>query len=351
MEYSGWMGRYLESRYNGQLPTYPPAIELGSSLSRFLLGRTHDMGFAFNGNVIIPEKINNGSTSLSSSRIEQQYINEIRNTSHTFLHLIQNILHKNIVNTRSYNSLNRIAAELSTVARLIAGGLQTPVYSIITDLLFDNHEYLLRLQQRSLREVMDVVYEFQRDCEELGIADEILIVLYSEFGRRVRPNGSGTDHGAAAPVLIIGNNVIGGVYGDNPDLVNLDDVGNIRFVYDFRQIYSTLLTDWFGALGLSLYPNVLSGINENIPFLYKNNSNQELFLSPNPCSSELRLSVVSEPIRSLDVFSLYGETITVPYQNIGILGCIMMTEYLASGQYIVRAKTDKRSYESIFVKV
>ncbi|MFN5309746.1 MAG: DUF1501 domain-containing protein [Candidatus Kapaibacterium sp.] len=351
MEYSGWMGRYLETRYNGIIPPYPPAIELGSSLSRFLLGRSQDMGFAYNGNVDIPEKMTNNSSHISSSRIEQNYINEIRNASHTFLKSIQNVVEKNIKNTRQYNSRNRIAVELSTVAQLIAGGLQTPVYSIITDLLFDNHEYLLYLQHRSLSEVMGVVYEFQRDCEQLGIADEILIVLYSEFGRRVRPNGSGTDHGAAAPVFIIGNNVHGGVYGENPQLSNLDDEGNIRFVYDFRQIYSTLLTDWFGALGLSLYPNVLSTFTENIPFLYKNSELQQPLLFPNPCMGELNVTLDSERINSLEIYSCFGEKCIVTYQNMGMFGCKVMTQHLASGHYVVRLNTAHSTYESLFVKI
>ena len=76
----------------------------------------------------------------------------------------------------------------------------------------------------------------------------MLVVTYSEFGRRVEENGStGTDHGTAAPMFAFGNPVAGGIYGPNPDLADLDDDGDLRFDIDFRQVYATVLDQWLGA--------------------------------------------------------------------------------------------------------
>ena len=89
---------------------------------------------------------------------------------------------------------------------------------------------------------------FHAELTARGVADDVLVVTYSEFGRRVEENGStGTDHGTAAPMFAFGNPVIGGVYGPNPDLADLDDDDNLKFSSDFREVYATLLSRWLGA--------------------------------------------------------------------------------------------------------
>ena len=77
--------------------------------------------------------------------------------------------------------------------------------------------------------------------------EDVLVMTWSEFGRRVGSNGSGgTDHGAAAPMFLMGKPVAGGIYGEKPDLVRLDK-DNLRFTTDFRSVYSTVLSQWLGA--------------------------------------------------------------------------------------------------------
>jgi len=74
----------------------------------------------------------------------------------------------------------------------------------------------------------------------------VLVLVYSEFGRRVKANGSGgTDHGTAGPVLLLGKAVQGGLHGAPPDLADLDDNGDLRYTTDFRRVYATLLERWF----------------------------------------------------------------------------------------------------------
>jgi uncharacterized protein (DUF1501 family) len=83
--------------------------------------------------------------------------------------------------------------------------------------------------------------------EAIGKADKVVILVFSEFGRRVAENGSaGTDHGKAGPMILIGNKVKGGVYGPNPDLQDLHQ-GDIRWKTDFRQVYASALDEWLGS--------------------------------------------------------------------------------------------------------
>ncbi|MGZ3675273.1 MAG: DUF1501 domain-containing protein, partial [Ktedonobacterales bacterium] len=87
-------------------------------------------------------------------------------------------------------------------------------------------------------------------------ADDVVVMTWSEFGRRVEENASqGTDHGAAAPLFVLGAPVQGGVYGEPPDLNDLDHAGNIKFTTDFRSIYATVLDRWLGAPSAAVLGN------------------------------------------------------------------------------------------------
>ncbi len=111
---------------------------------------------------------------------------------------------------------------------------------------FDTHSRQAEQQAKLLKEFSDAVYAFQQEMEAAGKADKVTVLVFSEFGRRSYENGSGgTDHGKAAPMLLIGKNVKGGFHGPKPDLQHLDD-GDITFKTDFRQVYATALDNWMG---------------------------------------------------------------------------------------------------------
>jgi hypothetical protein len=88
--------------------------------------------------------------------------------------------------------------------------------------------------------------------EAFGLDNRVSIMTISEFGRRAISNGSGTDHGSAAPLFVIGSGVNGGIIGPNPNLSALEGPGNIPMTHDFRQVYASLLGQWYGA-GEQLY--------------------------------------------------------------------------------------------------
>jgi uncharacterized protein (DUF1501 family) len=138
-----------------------------------------------------------------------------------------------------------LANNLKLVARLIAGGLPTRVF-YVSQGGYDTHTNQRGSQDARLKELADSVKAFTDDLTALGEFDRVTMMTFSEFGRRVTENGSrGTDHGAAAPMFIIGSHVKSGLLGSEPSLAPADlEDGDIKFGTDFRSVYATLLQDW-----------------------------------------------------------------------------------------------------------
>jgi len=112
---------------------------------------------------------------------------------------------------------------------------------------FDTHADQSSAQRDLLQEVSDGIRAFLDDMEAHGIADRVIVLVWSEFGRRVEENGSaGTDHGSAQPMFVAGLPVKGGLYGAYPSLDDLDN-RNLKMTIDFRSVYATILSNWLGA--------------------------------------------------------------------------------------------------------
>ncbi len=138
-------------------------------------------------------------------------------------------------------------SDLSKIAALIAADMPTRLfYTSYRNNQFDTHVFQAAVHKRILTYSSDAVYGFYRDMEQLGRADDVVVMVFTEFGRRVWENTSlGTDHGTANNVYVIGNNIKGGHYGEVPSLTELDD-GNLIYTTDFRRVYSTLIEGWLG---------------------------------------------------------------------------------------------------------
>ena len=109
---------------------------------------------------------------------------------------------------------------------------------------FDTHAAQNFAHRELLRSVSAAVAGFLNEVRERGLGERVVVLMFSEFGRRVRENAQGgTDHGAAGPVFLAGSPVRGGLVGPPPDLANLDN-GDLKFAVDFRDIYATLLRRW-----------------------------------------------------------------------------------------------------------
>ena len=112
---------------------------------------------------------------------------------------------------------------------------------------FDTHGAQMGTQTELLGHVSTAVSDFFDDLREHDAAEEVVMLVFTEFGRRVRDNGNGTDHGSGGGAFLIGDRVNGGIYAEYPSLDPADQLsGDLHYNNDFRSIYSTVLDDWFG---------------------------------------------------------------------------------------------------------
>ena len=140
-----------------------------------------------------------------------------------------------------------LGGNLQRVAALIASGMATRLYYVTySGNSFDTHVQQADLHSRLLMYTADAVHGFLKDVERIGRADDVAVMMFTEFGRRVEENGSlGTDHGTATPMFVAGKGVKGGFYGQHPSLTDLDD-GNMKMTTDFRRVYATMIKEWLG---------------------------------------------------------------------------------------------------------
>ncbi len=150
---------------------------------------------------------------------------------------------------RGQNQVNYPASQLGNslkmVSKLIGGGLPTRIY-YVSQGGYDTHTNQLPTQQRLLADLGDSMKAFVDDLKAQGNMQRVLVMTFSEFGRRVSDNANGgTDHGAAAPMFIVGNKVNAGLLGAYPSLAPQDLFeGDIKYNVDFRNVYSAVLENW-----------------------------------------------------------------------------------------------------------
>ena len=139
-----------------------------------------------------------------------------------------------------------IGEKLRAVSRLILSGVKTRVYYVTLD-GFDTHANQPDVHATLLRQWSEALSAFLSRLEQSGQQDRVLVMTFSEFGRRVSENASqGTDHGAAAPMFLAGPRLPKIIQGPNPDLSDLDD-GDLKYKIDFRSVYATVLDSWLGT--------------------------------------------------------------------------------------------------------
>ena len=162
----------------------------------------------------------------------------------------------------TYPSNSPIANSLKLVAESIISGLGVRVAHVTLG-GFDNHAREKPVHDKLLLDLDQALVAFAQDLKGHGLADRVLVMTWSEFGRRVTENGSaGTDHGTAAPMFLLGAPVKGGLYGEQPSLASLDN-GNLKFTTDFRSVYASVLQGYLHAPASEL----LGGNFETLPLL------------------------------------------------------------------------------------
>jgi len=147
--------------------------------------------------------------------------------------------------------------DLPKIASLIEARMPTRLYyTSFRNNAFDTHVQQSNLHSRLLTYFSDAVYAFMQDMERIGRADDVMVLVFSEFGRRAAENANlGTDHGTANVMFALGNGVKGGHFGTPSDLTKLDDTDNLIHTTDFRQVIATVIEDWLQ------YPNAQDVLN------------------------------------------------------------------------------------------
>jgi uncharacterized protein (DUF1501 family) len=145
---------------------------------------------------------------------------------------------------------------LAGLAAMIGAGLPLRCVALSPEVQFDTHASQTATLASGVTMIGEAIAAFQADLEARGLADRVLIHVWSEFGRRAQENGSGgTDHGAAGLSMLIGSRVTGEMIGEQPSLSALDPNGNPRENIDFRGLYCSLLEQWFGHDAASVIPD------------------------------------------------------------------------------------------------
>jgi uncharacterized protein (DUF1501 family) len=138
--------------------------------------------------------------------------------------------------------------DLPKVAALIEAGMPARLYyASYRNNAFDTHVFQNDVHKRLLTYASDAVSAFMQDLKRIGRADDVVVMVFSEFGRRVPENANlGTDHGTANLMFAVGNHVKGGHYGKVPSLTKLDEGDNLIYTTDFRRVYATMIAGWLG---------------------------------------------------------------------------------------------------------
>ena len=247
----GWLGRLADE-------TYPAAtrnviVNLGTSQSLAVRGRQHSP-LVFDD----PARFRREGTDAEKQVLAE--LSRTRTTSNSTLEFLastaQNATDSSDFVRRAsatyrtpvdYGTGGGIGGNLQRVAALIAAEMPTRLYYVTYQgNSFDTHVQQADLHTRLLMYTADAVRGFMDDIARIGRADEVAVMIFTEFGRRVEENGSlGTDHGTATPMFVLGKGVKGGFYGQHPSLTDLDD-GNLKMTTDFRRVYATMIKEWLG---------------------------------------------------------------------------------------------------------
>ncbi|MEN8703288.1 MAG: DUF1501 domain-containing protein [Polaribacter sp.] len=260
---SGWLGRFFDVNHYSFPDNYPNdnnpdpfALTIGKVVSETCQGTNVNFSMA------IEDPDNPGTALVSNTGAipdncygdALDFVNDTIKQTNAYAEVIKTAAKagNNLSNKYDNTSLSK---KLKTVAQLISGGLKTKVY-VVQIGGFDNHDNQVTEGDTKsgkhaylLEQLSDAMAAFQDDLKLLNIEDKVLGMTYSEFGRRIRSNGSfGTDHGSAAPLFIFGKCVKNQIFGDTPEIDNqVDELEGVQMQYDFRNVYSTILTDWLGV--------------------------------------------------------------------------------------------------------
>ena len=252
---TGWLGRYLDTLPSG---TDMQALNIGDMVPLTLTGAHSRVttfqspeGFQVQTDPRYPDDRTSKLSALRgvyAAPVDSEALDYIRQTTVQTLFTADELqrIGQNYHTQVTYPN-TAFAQGLQAIVRMMVSGAEARIYYISLG-GFDTHAQEINTLANLLRQLSEGLLAFFRDLEEQNLADRVLTFTFSEFGRRVRENGSGgTDHGTALPMLVLGQTVRGGIHGSYPSLDDLDSNGDLRFQLDFRSVYATVLRDWLGT--------------------------------------------------------------------------------------------------------
>ncbi len=329
---TGWLGRYFQQGQpnypigypNGDYPD-PFALTLGSTVTETCQGTLANFSMAVTDPTNFQPLANIGIDTAPNTPYGEElaYLRQSIDATNAYGGNLETAANSGS-NMATYPADNQLAAQLRTIAQLIAGGLRTKVYvanlggfdthagQVVLDPTLGTHSELLQL-------LSDAVAAFQQDLTLLGIEKRVLTMTFSEFGRRIRSNDSlGTDHGDAAPLMLFGSCVKPGFTGDSPEIPDAPEVQEaVAMQYDFRNVYSSVLMDWFEVeqadVQSLLFPDfsyvpLVNGCS--VSSTHEPAAELDILPYPNPFSREVNLAFrcANEHV-SLTVFNGAGQEI------------------------------------------
>lgn len=271
---SGWLGRMLEGQYPDFItnpPDIPPAIQIGGS-GTVVFDNTEGENMSV--------QVEDPDTLLQIAQDGQLYNTDVLPDCHYgdqvgFLRTVANntVRYAQVI-SQAYNSAantvdyqGRLGQQFALLARLIKGGLGTKLYMVTLD-GFDTHAAQANAHANLLNQLSVNTKAFYEDLAAGNKDEDVLCMSFSEFGRRIEQNASnGTDHGAASCLLLFGAGLNGnGVLGDNPDMNDVDNAGNLKYGTDFRQVYASILENWL-CVDSGIVDQVMGQYFERLPGL------------------------------------------------------------------------------------
>ena len=246
---TGWLGRWIDSQPEDSML----AISLGSVLPPMMAGAKRSGSALPVGGLVIPKgDLATQCKKLSSPVIQDSKLMAAAATSMRNLFSVSNTVQPILkapapvapelptTNGGNAGGGSDLAQQLDVVAKLIAAGSPTKVWSVSLG-GFDTHANEANAQAELLGVVSDSLSRFMGQLKATTRSNDVTLMVYSEFGRRVAGNGSqGTDHGTSGPMFVVGNGVKGGFYGEQPSLKNLYK-GDLAVTTDFRDVYATMI--------------------------------------------------------------------------------------------------------------
>ncbi len=358
---SGWLGRYLEERFAGYPEGYPNAempdplaIQISAVASTALLGPKQSVALAIQDVDTFARLIGEKPAAPSSSSLNalaSDYVEFVRSQqtlSVAYADQLKAAATKG-GNNANYPSGNRLADQLKIVSRLIKGGLRTKVYYVTLG-GFDTHANQLILHNNLLTQLGEATKAFLDDLKTNKLDDRVVGMTFSEFGRRAYSNGSaGTDHGWASPQFVFGHGIKTQFIGSSPDLNNLVK-NNIAIEHDFRQVYASLLRDWFEVDEATVRRVLLGGDYEVVPIFRETITAMEpvselIALYPNPATTEARLVwPMGEELKSIELVDLSGRMQPVQVQLVESNKLVLDLRRVQRTHYVVKLQTTRSEY-------